>query len=724
MSLESHYAIRDLLDLPGMPESKTDKIESKIRAIQMLAKREGWDSRKRPGRGGGCEYAFASLPKATQEHLQSLAKEASMAAAASAAVPAVAKSSETALALVPSAELPAPSAMKQKQCTIMNARMGFMRFIEASPSSVTETIDYLVKNAQDGTLPPELQPLVSVANAKAGNTGRRKLSTRSLWKWWSEYRAAGGNCSALAPVSNVKRIEPAWAQAFMKEWRKGQKPRLTEVLDELAKSIPAGLPMPSYDQARRYLRALGAIELNRGRMTGNALANLKPYRRRLTDHMYPGDAYTADGHTFDAEVAHPYHGRPFRPEITPVLDIATRLVVGWSCDLAESGLAVLDALRGACELFGPPVIFYTDNGKGYKNQMLTAEGTGILHRLGITPEYSRPRNPKAHGISERAHQSVLIKAARELCTYIGKEMDPDTKQLVFKMTRKEIKTGENSGLLIEWEEFVERVNQAIQAYNRSPHTGLPAYRDPVTKKRVHFTPEQAWIMGMQRMQKDLPREEWLQPATELPDLYHPAVTRKVDRGWIRFGNSRHGQPKMYYSPDLANWTGLEVQVAFSPSDSSQVWVRELEHGRLIAVAKLNGNADHYFAPSYLDEKREKRADARLKRLSHQVEEIELERLGKQPITIPAEAAAAREALQITLAAEPVPALPGKVKAVFSLPPTQRGKYHYWCEIDARIGAGEEVNEDEKRFHSGFQTSAAWKTERMLDTGSEPLQAAR
>ncbi|MEW9901078.1 hypothetical protein ABWL39_20910 [Chitinivorax sp. PXF-14] len=37
----------------------------------------------------------------------------------------------------------------------------------------------------------------------------------------------------------------------------------------------------------------------------------------------------------------------FRPEITTVIDIGTRRVVGFSVDLAESGLAVIDALRHA-----------------------------------------------------------------------------------------------------------------------------------------------------------------------------------------------------------------------------------------------------------------------------------------------------------------------------------------------------------------------------------------
>ena len=714
--MKTHYKASELEGLPGMQGTE--------RGIKICAEREAWQSRPTKKKDGTDskfkEYSFDSLPPETQMYLLNQMKvdlEPSL--------PAVVTSPrETALVKAAKPLPPKLASLKQGQVACMDARTGLMNFIERSASSVTKTIVYLVEHSHKGTLQPELQALVPLANAKPGKTGKRKLSTRSLWKWWGEYQAADGNCTALAPLCSDKKLEPTWAKSLMKCWKKPQKPKLTEVLEDMKTSIPQGATMPTYDQARRYLLSLGALEVNRGRMTGNALATMKPYRRRLTEYMYPGDCYTADGHTYDAEVAHPFHGRPFRPEVTPVIDVATRKILGWSCDLAESGLAVLDALRASCEDFGPCVIFYTDNGSGFKNQLMTAPGTGILTRLDIQPEYSRPRNPQAHGISERAHQTVMIKSARELCTYIGKDMDGDVKQLVFKKTRSEEKTGGKSGVLIEWEEFIEHVNRAIEAYNNRPHTGLDAYRDPATRKRVHLSPNQAWELGILRMRKELPQDEWLCPANELPDLYHPAEERTVDRGTVRLGTNKLGRPQLYSCPDLVNWHGERVVVAYSPSDPTQVWVRDIAHGRLIGVAKLNGNADPYFANSKLEIGRVKRGKGRMKRIERQREEVELELRGKQGITITPEAAANREAFQITLVGAPVPAAPTPARAVFSLPMTQRGKYHYWGTIDARISAGEEVTDDEKRFHAGYQTTAAWKAERMLDPLLDQLQAVQ
>jgi hypothetical protein len=52
---------------PGLTSSR--------RGLAAKAKREGWKSRKRQGRGGGLEYHISSLPLATQEHLSRKPRE-------------------------------------------------------------------------------------------------------------------------------------------------------------------------------------------------------------------------------------------------------------------------------------------------------------------------------------------------------------------------------------------------------------------------------------------------------------------------------------------------------------------------------------------------------------------------------------------------------------------------------------------------------------------------
>lgn len=680
--MKTHYTAKELAGLPGLNITE--------RAIQIRADRENWPWQKRSGRGGGREYPITALPAETREYI---ARQSIVPAVKQAAVPATISKTAT---------INAPAQLKQWQRNCMDARVAIMRLVErAAPLvGVNKAILTIVKASVNG----ELEEL-SAANARKG--ANRAMSYDGIMKWWQIWKKSNGNCMALAPKDVENYLEPVWAPSFMACWSRPQKPCLTEVLDEYAKVAPTGMGIPTYGQARHYLKKLGMIERETGRKTGNELKALKPFRRRDTTDMYPGDAYTADGHCFDGEVAHPFTGRPFRPEITPVIDVATRKVVGWSCDLAESGLAVLDALRAACENHGVPAIFYTDNGSGYKNQMMTAPGTGILNRLDITPEYSRPRNPQAHGLSERAHQSILIKAAKQLCTYIGSHMDNDVAQLVYKKTRKDIKTNGYSALLIEWDDFLNHVNTVIEKYNNTPHRGLPAVRDAVTRTKTHLTPNQAWELGLERMHRELPELQWLHPANELPDLYHPAVERTVIRGEIQLGTLTTGLPKRYFNHDLKQWHGHRVQVAFSPSDASRVWVRDLEQGRLLAVAQLGGNSDDYFAQSYKEEKRIKRGYGRLKRLEVQADDARLEMHGPASVIIEHSPEIQREHLRI---AQKIQDADIAEKAVFVAPVDEQSALRCWQAMDDRKRAGETLPADQEGWWRSWQnnkTCKAW-----------------
>ena len=206
--------------------------------------------------------------------------------------------------------------------------------------------------------PIHLQRRVAAANAKGGAGGKRTISSRTLKRWRADARKG---TTALAPKSNGPGA-PAWGAPLMKFYRQPQKWSLAKTLRKMAQ---AGIgPLPSYDQARRFLARVGEVEKNRGRMGARELKPILPFVRRTTDDLWPGDVYTADGHTFDAEAAHPIHGRPFRPEVTLVIVVATRMAVGCSCTLAESGLSVLDAIRHTCPRHGIPALLYSDTRPG------------------------------------------------------------------------------------------------------------------------------------------------------------------------------------------------------------------------------------------------------------------------------------------------------------------------------------------------------------------------
>ncbi len=64
LSLKTHYTAKELEGLPGLKISE--------RAIRDRAKREEWMAQERQGKGGGLEYALASLPAETRQALATL----------------------------------------------------------------------------------------------------------------------------------------------------------------------------------------------------------------------------------------------------------------------------------------------------------------------------------------------------------------------------------------------------------------------------------------------------------------------------------------------------------------------------------------------------------------------------------------------------------------------------------------------------------------------------
>ena len=187
-------------------------------------------------------------------------------------------------------------------------------------------IQKFIEQAAEGTLPTEMQEAVTKANAKSGEN--RTISRRSIFDWMKAVDDAEKHkiavISVLAPKQRASQI-PSWAGELLRLWGQPQKPTLTVCLEQLPQYLDANVECPSYAQAYRFLNEkMGKVDVMRGRMGKREIKNIQPFIRRDTSLLLPTDVYTADGHCFDAEVAHPMHGKPFRPEITSIIDVATR----------------------------------------------------------------------------------------------------------------------------------------------------------------------------------------------------------------------------------------------------------------------------------------------------------------------------------------------------------------------------------------------------------------
>lgn len=672
------------LRLPGLPSTKS--------GIIALADRSRWSCEEIKGRGGKRrEYSPPALV------IQAIKEKA-----AEQLVATVSTSTELVIK-----NTPIRNGETEEQRQKADARRGVLHalksMMEATNWPLKTCAKKLLVTAREGKASEHMVAMLKMARDGRGRQSVDGLpSDRSLIRF-VEYQQTG----TLAPKKRGKDMSvPAWAQAFLKEYQKPEKPTVAHAYSEFAKRQGDA---PSIYQVRRWLEKVGNVTRQIGRMGDREIKSLRPFVRRGFENLLPTDIYTADGHTFDAEVQHPQHGRPFRPEITTVADVATRKVVGWSVGLAESALAVLDALRHAVETHGVAAILYVDNGSGYKNQMMNAHATGLMARVGTEMIHSLPYNSQARGVIERLQHTVWVRAAKELPTYMGKDMDRQAKQAVFKLSRKAIKKGGVETIpQIGWTAFLEFCTVHVDEYNNRPHRSLPKFTCNVTGRKRHMTPEEAWAIAV---------ETGFQPHTvgdlEARPLFRPQVLRTVHRGELEVFANR------YFSRELEEFHGEQLCVGYDIHDPSFVWVYD-DEGRLITRAELDGNKVDYMPKSVIEQARDKRADGRLKRLEVKADEIRAERRGSLPIEniiIPgvlnikrADLAARAEAITVnyteTQAPAPVQEIVPDVPA-WAVPQTQAERWAAWQELAAM--SEEVLDARQKKWRQTYQSTAEFRT---------------
>lgn len=628
-------------NLKGLPASK--------RRVNALINRESWKglgpekARRRHGRGGGWEYHVTCLPEEAQSDFR--ARRAALEAETQVAKRAA---EETAVTVKTEASLGA------RQRRVMEARATVLREIDrrviADSQSQRGALLSLISDfesdrvfANEGrhdfrSLPASLFDACLTANDRG-----RGISRSQVYGWIKAHK--DGGVLALAPeVTRTKQDVPDWMSAYLRHYCVPSKPSIAHALERYAERVEDPSALPNYDQVRRALKALKGtsrfLDAHKGREGQLALKARMGFVTRTLEGLDPTVVYTADGKTFDAMVAHPRHGRPFRPEITTVMDIVTRKIVGWSVDLAENTVTVADALRRACETHGIPAIFYTDRGAGYRNDYLDHDTLGLCSRLGITPSHSLPYNSQARGLIERLNGTVWNKLAKEFSTYMGADMDRQARQKSHKEIAKDIKEFGTSHQLPSFEMFMEAAAAAVDAYNSAIHSALRVI-NPQTKRPRKASPNEVWADFEARGFEIVPLE-----AHEADDLFRPFEKRKVLRGQVTLNTNQ------YFDAAMEPYHGMDVLVGYDLHDASKVWIRKLEQangqpvaGALICVASFWNNKERYMPKTMTEAAIERRAKGKLKRIDAHREEalaearppLQINVLKEVPISIPANA---------------------------------------------------------------------------------------
>lgn len=653
-------------------------------AAQNRANKEGWPAEKS---GRGMAYPLATLPKPIRDALQKKAMTA--------ALPVVAQEVAKPI-VVKLAEADLTDRQRLERDARMGVRTAIARLMETAGCSQESALHTLINNARAGMLDGVTDKMLQLARDPRGRAGDGYPSVRTLKRWLS--------AADLAPKNRQKDMAaPGWATDFLHHWQQPQKPSVEEAYRQFCNNTPEE-SRPSIHQVRRFLAKLGTITRERGRMGARELKNIQPFVRRDFSMLLPNDVWSADGHTFDAEVQHPFHGRPFRPEITTFVDIATRRAVGWSVDLAESSMAVADALRNGVERNGIPALIYVDNGAGYRNAFMQNSATGLVGRIGSTMVHSLPYNSQARGVIERLHQTIWVEGAKLLPSYMGAMMDREARLQQFKLTRKALKNG-GAMPLMPWDMFVAWCDSRVADYNARPHRSLGNI-SPDLCLRNHQA--KGWAAEVLTEH-------------ELSTLFRPRVTRSLARAEIRLFNN------IYFARELAEFHGMEVHVAYDIHDPEHVWVYHPD-GQLLCTAEVNGNSKSYYAVPVVEQARQTRAKGRLNRVDAKRAEI-LEELHGGP------ALAAPSASRVVIggrviehdALETVPAPAAKpataprherlqARAEEIAKPKPRSErsaaenYAEWQEIDARIAAGDPVTDADARWHERYQATAQYRAE--------------
>ena len=594
------------------------------------------------------------------------------------------------------------SRLTDDQRGVMIARLSFVREIERMSLAVSQqrAIMTLVGLARDNQLSPYLAERVERANDR--KTSDRSLSERTLKRWLADYRRAGE--AGLAPARRKADMGiPTWAADFLRCYQRPTKPAVERAYAEFTEKYLGDLP--SIHQVRRFLDKLSPEARERGRYSPQELKAFKPFRRRTTKNLLPGDVYTADGHKFDAEVINPITGKPYRPEITATLDVATRRVLGVAIGESENSIDVMYSLRDAIQRGGMFALFYVDNGSGFANDAVRE----VVDRLGGEMVHALPYNSQARGLIERAHQSIWVAAAKKLTSYIGADMDKHAGTKVHRISRQQLRDHGRTRLIPTHNEFMAAAEVEVEEYNNRPHRALAKMRDPQTGRMRHMSPNEAWEAA-----RGTGWEPMLAPPELVSDLMRPQVVRRTLRGEVTWDGNR------YFLNDLRDIHGEDVRIAYDVRDASRVWVRTMD-GELIGEALLDGNASDYMPMNRIEKGRERRAQGQLKRGIDKLENltgqrVELVATTKAP-SADLEPAALEEARRYAAAL----AAPSNT---FEIPTDSMARYRLWKRVDRRITAGEQMEPEAHRWHGDYPRTDEFKsTQDMYDFAEAGLARA-
>lgn len=439
------------------------------RTVQRWAKKQAWDSERKPGQGNGRTLLTGSMPPDIQNAIR--LHEAKQQQQSGQALICLAN---------PGKEIP------EKARAIGLARLQLLTDWQKFRAKAKK------KKKADAAY-------LAAYNAGASHLDIYKVlgktSRASLFRWARQLKDADGDVRALcdhrgwAQATGEIKISEEAQQALLKIYLSPQRPSIALSYRAMGAAMEEqGGAIPSRRTAYRYLEKYTAENHDHVvlmRDGEKALADLVgPYNDRNDKILEVGDVLFADGHVLNFDVLHPTTGKPARLILILWFDWASRMPVGWEIMPTENTISIASALKMAIENLGKvPKVVYIDNGKAFRAKYFsrTTSGEwkqanlGLYHRLGIAIQHSKSYVARTKNV-ERFFGTFDGQCQKLLPSYRGASIDGKPAYLL----RNEKYHTKKHGNHAEATPDIHQAKEIIQAYfgwyAQEPHDGLNGVR--------------------------------------------------------------------------------------------------------------------------------------------------------------------------------------------------------------------------------------------------------
>lgn len=527
------FSPKELIDLPGLPGT--------VQGIHLRAKRDGWENRKRCGRGGGQEYAFSSLPIESQAAL--LKKLGS---------------STTAKA----------SKIKPEKATKTTGREELWNLYEAAPNTMKEAAQHRLVVIESIERLQDNGATKTQAIHQAMVTYQESRATIYRWLQIASSVALEDRLAALAPSYKPGRPraacdERAWDhfKALYLTPEQRTVAHCYELTEQAAKA--EGWDWPPLRTINRRVKDIPRHIRVLEREGENALLRLYPSMKRTVRDIHALFWINGDGYQHNVFVRMP-NGEIGRPKTWFWQDIYSRQIVGFRTDQSENTDMIRLALGDVIEQYGIPEHVTIDNTRAAANKWLTGgvsnryrfkvketDPLGLLPQLGIKVHWTSVVAGKGWGQAKPVERAFGVGGLGE---YVDKHPKFEGAYTGPNVTAKPDNYGEKA---VEWDVFVKTLRQAITQWNEKEKR-----RTEICAGLHSF--KQAFQESYQRNAENIRRATAAQRRLWLMQAESVLVQRDATVA-LTIGNGPNGKNR-YGADFLTDHAGERVVVRFDPDN--------------------------------------------------------------------------------------------------------------------------------------------------------------